>query len=111
MGEAIRIRDLADQMIRFYGFEPETEIKIEYTGLRPGERLDEKLWSDDEIPVETEHSRILRIDRNRPPSVNIAELIESIRPICRFDPGQPKSYRNAELLRSVLRKAIPDFAE
>ncbi|MDR0315713.1 MAG: polysaccharide biosynthesis protein, partial [Treponema sp.] len=32
MGEPVRIRDLAEQMIRFYGFEPETEIKIEYTG-------------------------------------------------------------------------------
>jgi len=45
MGEPVRIKDLAEQLIRFQGYEPETEIKIEYIGLRPGERLDESLLS------------------------------------------------------------------
>ncbi len=36
MGEPVRIKDLAEQLIRFHGFEPDTEIKIVYTGLRPG---------------------------------------------------------------------------
>ncbi|GAB1484350.1 hypothetical protein MASR2M78_31680 [Treponema sp.] len=54
MGEPVRIRDLAEQMIRFYGFEPEKDIAIEYIGLRPGERLDERLWGDDETPIATE---------------------------------------------------------
>ena len=102
MGEPVRIRDLAEQMIRFYGFEPETEIKIVYTGLRPGERLDEKLWSDDEAPAETGYSRIFRLERTQPLSVDVAGLIEKIRPICRFDPANPDVYRNSELLRSIL---------
>ena len=106
MGEPVRIRDLADQMIRFYGFEPETEIKIEYTGLRPGERLDEKLWSSDEQPVETEYNRIIRIDRRVPPPVDIPALLEKLRPICRFDPARPEVYRNGELLRTVLKQAM-----
>jgi len=107
MGEPVRIRDLAEQMIRFYGFEPETDIKIEYTGLRPGERLDERLWSVDEEPRETEYSRILRVDRKSPSTINLPRLMEAIKPICRFDPQQAHLYRNSDLLRSILRSHIP----
>jgi FlaA1/EpsC-like NDP-sugar epimerase len=106
MGEPVRIRDLAEQMIRFYGFEPETEITIEYTGLRPGERLDERLWAEDEEPHETEHSRILRLYRRSPLSIDIPALMDDLRPICRFDSARPGMYRNAGLLRGILREAI-----
>jgi FlaA1/EpsC-like NDP-sugar epimerase len=109
MGEPVRIRDLAEQMIRFYGFEPETEIKIEYTGLRAGERLGERLWSADEEPHETEHSRILRVDRTHSGPVNFAALMDKLKPICRFDPGHPEMYRNSELLRTLLHEAIPSM--
>ena len=107
MGEPIRICDLAEQMIRFYGFEPETDIKIEYTGLRPGERLDERLWSDEENPLETGYSRISRLDRKKPLSIDMADLIEKIRPICRFDSANPSAYRNSELLRAILSEKFP----
>jgi FlaA1/EpsC-like NDP-sugar epimerase len=107
MGDPIRICDLAEQMIRFYGFEPETEIKIEFTGLRPGERLNERLWSDDENPTETGYSRIFRLYRKKPLSIDIADLIEKIRPICRFDPENPSVYRNSELLRAILGEKFP----
>jgi len=109
MGEPVRIRDLAEQMIRFYGFEPETDIKIEYTGLRPGERLDERLWSDNEIPRETEYSRILRVDRKNPGGINLSLLMEDLKPICRFDPQQPQKYRDSNLLRAVLENFIPEM--
>ena len=66
MGEPIRIRDMAEQLIRFYGFEPEEDIKIEYIGLRPGERLGEKLWGDDELPRHTAFNRILKVERKKP---------------------------------------------
>ena len=49
MGEPLKIRNLARQMIRFYGFEPEKEISIRYIGLRPGEKMTEKLWGEDEV--------------------------------------------------------------
>jgi FlaA1/EpsC-like NDP-sugar epimerase len=107
MGDPVRIRDLAEQMIRFYGFEPETEIKIEYTGIRPGERLDERLWSTDEEPRETEYSRILRVDRKSPSPVDLPCLMEELKPVCRFDPAQPQKYRNNDLLRTILKAAIP----
>jgi FlaA1/EpsC-like NDP-sugar epimerase len=109
MGEPVRIRDLAEQLIRFHGFEPETEIKIEYTGLRPGERLDERLWSLDEELSETGYSRILRVDRKKPLSINIPALVDELRPICRYDPCRPEAYRDSELLRAVLKEAIPSL--
>ncbi|MDR0452643.1 MAG: polysaccharide biosynthesis protein [Treponema sp.] len=110
MGESVRIKDIAEQMIRFYGFEPEKEIRIEYIGLRPGERLDERLWADDERPVKTEYSRILRIEREGPPALDLEALTEKLRPVCRFDPGAPEKYRDSDLLRGILREAIPSLA-
>jgi FlaA1/EpsC-like NDP-sugar epimerase len=107
MGEPVRIRDLAEQMIRFYGFEPETDIKIVYTGLRPGERLDERLWSAEEEPSETEYSRILRVDRKSPYCINLPRLMEDIKPVCRYDPQKAQLYRNSKALRTMLAAAIP----
>ena len=58
MGESIKIDDLARRMIELAGFTPGEEIKIEYTGLRPGEKLYEEVLSDHENTLPTDHSRI-----------------------------------------------------
>jgi FlaA1/EpsC-like NDP-sugar epimerase len=109
MGEPVRIRDMAEQMIRFYGFEPERDIRIEYIGPRPGERLDERLWGKEEQPVQTEHSRILRVEQKEAAAVDLPVLTERLKPICRFDPAQPEKYRNNRLLRKILQEAIPSL--
>ena len=57
MGEPIRIVDLARDMIRMSGFS-EDEIKIEFTGLRPGEKLYEELLTDSECTLPTPHSKL-----------------------------------------------------
>ena len=103
MGEPVRIRDLAEQMIRFNGYEPDAEIKIVYTGLRTGERMDEPLWSSDEEPCETEYSRILRVNRKNALPIDLDALLDELRPVCRFNPGNPESYRNVEKLRGILK--------
>ena len=58
MGESVKINDLAIRMIQLAGFTPGEDIKIEYTGLRPGEKLYEEILSDHENTLPTNHSRI-----------------------------------------------------
>jgi FlaA1/EpsC-like NDP-sugar epimerase len=58
MGEPVKIADLARHMIELSGFRPDKDIKIEYTGLRPGEKLYEEVLSDKENTKETPHPKI-----------------------------------------------------
>ncbi len=70
MGKPVRIADLAAHMIRLSGLVPEVDVAVEYTGLRPGEKLTEELWTSLERPASTDHPGILRapgeegLDRN-----------------------------------------------
>jgi FlaA1/EpsC-like NDP-sugar epimerase len=58
MGEPVKIYDLAAQMIRLHGLEPEKDVKIEVTGLRPGEKIYEELLIDCEAALPTGHPKI-----------------------------------------------------
>jgi FlaA1/EpsC-like NDP-sugar epimerase len=61
MGEAVKIVDLAHNMIRLSGKEPERDVAIEFIGARPGEKLQEDLWGDGESSTTTSHPKILRV--------------------------------------------------
>lgn len=58
MGEPVKINQLAEDMIRLYGLEPNVDIKIEYSGLRKGEKMFEELLLDKENTIETIHPKI-----------------------------------------------------
>ncbi|NOY08673.1 MAG: polysaccharide biosynthesis protein [Spirochaetes bacterium] len=108
MGEPVLIKELAEQMIRFYGYEPEKEIKLIFTGLRPGEKLNEKLWTEGEIPKATESDKILKLHRNKLLiNGNLKPLIEKLAPICFFSRDNHKMFRNRRYLKEVLKEAIP----
>ena len=61
MGQPVRIADLARQMIRLSGFEPDRDIQIKYVGLRPGEKLFEELKHSTANCADTTHPRIKRL--------------------------------------------------
>jgi FlaA1/EpsC-like NDP-sugar epimerase len=76
MGEEVRILDLATKMIRFRGLRVGADIQIEYTGLRPGEKLREQLFTAEEATTQTPHSSIIKI--TSPPRVGASELFPRI---------------------------------
>jgi FlaA1/EpsC-like NDP-sugar epimerase len=59
MGKSVKIIDLAHKMIRLAGLIPNQDIKIEYSGLRPGEKLFEELLNDNENTMPTHHEKIM----------------------------------------------------
>ena len=63
MGSAIKIVELARDMIRLSGKEPDRDIAIEFIGARPGEKLHEELWSEDELVEPSPHPKIMRVTR------------------------------------------------
>ena len=66
MGQPVKIVDLARNMIHLAGYEPDTDIAIEFTGPRPGEKIHEELFNVDEEPRRTTAERIVRAVRGAP---------------------------------------------
>lgn len=107
MGESVSIREMAEQMIRFYGYEPGGEIGITYTGLRRGEKLLERLHAEGEVPEPTGLPKILKLQRKTLINGRIVAVLERLKPICFHDPHQPSQFRNRRALRAVLEEVIP----
>ena len=100
MGESIKIIDLARRMIKLSGFEPDKEIKIKITGLRPGEKLFEEVLSDKESTLSTHHPQILIGGTREIPS----EFDEKIVDLLSF----VRQQKNEEVVM-VMKKIIPEF--
>lgn len=108
MGEPVLIKDLAEQMIRFYGFIPEEEIKLTYIGLRPGEKLNEHLWMDDDTVIKTEYPGIIQLQQRSRLNGQLDFLIKELQQVCFYDKNASNShYRNRRYLRTILKKVIP----
>lgn len=75
MGEQVSILELAKNMIKLSGFEPEKDIPINFSGIRPGEKLCEKLLWDHEEAVPTGHEKILMVKSE----VDITKFIDDLR--------------------------------
>lgn len=81
MGKPVRILDLARDMIRLSGFEPDLEIPIVYTGIRDGEKLFEELLTAEEGTVATKHQRIFIARGNPVPVDQLEEMLAGLKEI------------------------------
>jgi FlaA1/EpsC-like NDP-sugar epimerase len=102
MGIAIRIDDMARDLIRLSGFEPDVDIPIEYVGLRPGEKLYEELITVGEGIVPTPHEKILVI---RGLTCSLAALNRQIDQLSALARNQ-----DAEGIRALLNQIVPDYS-
>jgi FlaA1/EpsC-like NDP-sugar epimerase len=101
MGEPVRIRYLAEQMIRLAHRRPEEDIRIVYTGLRPGEKLYEELFHEHEKYQETTHRKIFLAAPRRMPWGELEQLMKR-------GAAAVRQYDEPELLR-VLQALVPEF--
>ncbi len=107
MGEPLLIKDIAEQMIRFYGLEPDIDIPVIYTGIRPGEKFMEKLWRVDEKTEQTEVQRVNILLERKGLGDRLDKLLTDLYPVCYLDNRAAVKYRNRHLLRKILKKYIP----
>lgn len=84
MGQPVKIVDLARNLILLSGFKPDEDIRIEFSGMRPGEKLYEELSSLTEDTVPTEHEKVRIFIGNGIPEVDVHTWIDSLRKICEF---------------------------
>lgn len=100
MGEPVRIADLARNLIRLSGFDPDVDIAVEYTGLRPGEKLFEELLLNTETALST---RIEKIYIEKSVQKNAKELLFCLRTLKRA------LKHGDEAAVSALKRMVPEF--
>lgn len=85
MGEPVKIAYLADQLIRLSGKRPGEDIKIEYTGLRPGEKLYEELFHESEKLAGTTHPKILLANSRSMDFTELEQCLDQLGAACEAD--------------------------
>jgi len=98
MGKPIKILDLAKTMITLSGLTPEVDIPIQIIGLRPGEKLHEGLFEENEIVVQTRHEKV-RLATGEKISLNLSTYIEQLLVM--------NHQTSSEEIKSLLKELVP----
>ncbi len=101
MGEPVRIVDLAQNLIRLSGFEPDREIKITFTGLRPGEKLFEELQLEGEGMKHTSHEKIRVLDGGEPDFIQVRMWLDDLSALVEA--------KNVSGLILKLKQIVPEY--
>jgi FlaA1/EpsC-like NDP-sugar epimerase len=101
MGEPVKIVDLAYQLIVLSGLTPHDDIRIEFTGVRPGEKLYEELNMDEEHTVPTYHEKVRIFAGNALPEDTTMRHLTTLRAAC--------ARRDLDTLVYELRQMVPDY--
>ncbi len=103
MGKPVRIMDLARQLIRFYGYDPDVNMPIRVVGLRPGEKLYEELLMDEEQDKmrRTEHNKIFVAP---PKKIDLAQFYDQLEEL-----GEVAAAHDDAAVVRGLQKIVPNF--
>lgn len=100
MGEPVKIDDMARNLIRLSGFIPDVDIKIEYTGLRPGEKLYEEMLMAEEGLQDTEN-KLIHI--GKPIEMDDVWFMEKLKDL------EEASYRETDYIREIVAEIVPTY--
>lgn len=101
MGEPVKIVELAEKMIRLSGYEPDVDIQIKFTGLRPGEKLYEELLIDEDNLKKTDKDRIFVAQQTGVDSAKIQETVQKL---------IEEAYDETQDIRSYIKELVPEYA-
>lgn len=101
MGTPIKIVDMARDLIKFSGFEPEKDIPIEFIGLRPGEKLFEELITEGEGIVPTSHEKIMVLKGGTCDKDALNRKIDELRALA-YD-------QDGEAIKELLKEIVPEY--
>jgi O-antigen biosynthesis protein WbqV len=101
MGQPVRIVDLAERMIRLSGLQPGYDVEIVFTGIRPGERLNEILFATEESSTEIGIAGVMAAKPKEPPMPALRSWIAALE--------KATSQDDRATIRAVLEDAVPEF--
>ena len=105
MGEPVKIYDLAVSLIKLSGLQPEVDIPIEITGLRPGEKLYEELLMSEEGLEHTKHNKIFVAEPLDIPAEEVTKRVEKLKEFVKTED------HTMEEIKRVVKQAVPTYVE
>lgn len=105
MGEPVKIYDLAVSLIKLSGLQPDTDIPIEITGLRPGEKLYEEILMSEEGLKSTDHSKIFIAKPSKITMQDIQKKLDTLEELIKNEDT------TVEEIKRNMKKVVPTYKE